>query len=235
MQRGRSAKSEAKQGPALRTSETHSMPKPRVEPNSVFLNIPYDRRFQPLYLAYIVGMTELGLTPKATLSIPGGTRRLDRIFELIKTCKYSVHDLSRVELDRTPPPTPRFNMPFELGLVVAWATIASASHRWFVLEEVPHRLTKSLSDLNGTDPFIHNGRAEGVLKALSNALYRNAKSPSLMELETIYRDLRAAASKFRSGRTGDSLFEAHAFKWLVLAAQSSAQQQVAALMPRKHV
>jgi len=94
-------------------------------------------------------------------------------------------------------------------------------------------LTKSLSDLNGTDPFIHHGNAEGVLKALSNALYRNADSPSFTELEMIYRDLKAAASQFRSGRKGDSLFEAHAFKWLVLAAQSSAQQQVASLMPRK--
>jgi hypothetical protein len=49
----------------------------------------------------------------------------------------------------------------------------------------------------------------------------------------IYRDLKAAALKFRSGRKGDSLFEAHAFKWLVLAAQSSAQEQVSSLMPRK--
>jgi len=34
--------------------------------------------------------------------------------------QYSFHDLSRVELDKKLPPTPRFNMPFELGLVVAW-------------------------------------------------------------------------------------------------------------------
>jgi hypothetical protein len=86
-------------------------------------------------------------------------------------------------------------MPFELGLAVAWAKIASPTHRWVVLEEVPHRLTKSLSDLNGTDPLIHRGNAEGVLKALSNALYRNANSPDFGELETIYRDLKGAASK----------------------------------------
>lgn len=171
--------------------------------------------------------------PRATLEIPTSDRRLDRIVKLIRGCQYSFHDLSRVQVDREKPRTPRFNMPFELGLVVAWATIGRSTHRWFVLEEVPHRLTKSLSDLNGTDPFIHHGRAEGVLKALSNALYRNAKSPRFIELETIYRDLKAAASKFKSGRKGDSLFEAHAFKWLVLAAQSSAQEQVPSLMSRK--
>jgi hypothetical protein len=197
------------------------------------LNVPYDERYESLYLAFIAGLCGFGLVPRATLEIPTSDRRLDRIVKLIRTCRYSFHDLSRVQLDRRKPPTPRFNMPFELGLVVAWATVGRATHRWFVLEEVPHRLTKSLSDLNGTDPFIHHGRPEGVLKALSNALYRNAKSPTLTELKTIYRDLRAAASEFRSGRRGDSLFEAHAFKWLVLAAQSSAQEQVASLMPRK--
>ena len=125
-------------------------------------------------------------------------------------------------------------MPFELGLAVAWAKIANPTHLWVVLEEVPYRLTKSLSDLNGTDPFIHHGKAEGVLKALSNALYRNAKSPNFNELEMIYRDLKAAASKFRSGKKGGSLFEAHAFKSLVFAAQSSAQKQVGASSSRKH-
>ena len=148
------------------------MPKLRVEPNSVFLNIPYDRRFQPLYLAYLVGMTELGLKPKATLGIPGGARRLDRIFELIQTCNYSVHDLSRVELDRTPPPTPRFNMPLELGLAIAWAKINPEAHTWFVCESVDRRAQKSVSDLNGTDFYIHNGTPDGVMRELSNAFVR---------------------------------------------------------------
>jgi hypothetical protein len=92
---------------------------PKTDTDSVFLNIPYDRRFGRLYLAYIAGLIELGLTPKVTLGIPGGAARLDRIFDLIRTCRYSVHDLSRVQLDFAPPPTPRFNMPFELGLQLA--------------------------------------------------------------------------------------------------------------------
>ena len=66
---------------------------------SAFLNIPYDDAFQSLYLAYVAGITSFGLVPRATLEIPGGARRLDRIFDLIKSCRYSFHDLSRVELD----------------------------------------------------------------------------------------------------------------------------------------
>jgi hypothetical protein len=97
--------------------------RPLDKSHSVFLNIPYDKPFEKLYLAYIVGLVELGLTPKVTLGIPGGAARIDRIFELLQSCRYSVHDLSRVELDRKPPQTPRFNMPSELGLAFAWSRL----------------------------------------------------------------------------------------------------------------
>jgi len=117
-------------------------------------------------------------------------------------------------------------MPFELGLAVAWTKIADNKHQWFVLEEVTHRLTKSLSDLNGTDPLIHDSTSDGVLRVLSNALYRNARSPKFVDLKTIYLDLREAASNFKAESNVGSVFEARAFKSLVLAAQSSAQRVV---------
>lgn len=45
--------------------------------NTVFLNIPYDKRHENLYLAYIAGLCGFGLIPRATLEIPSGERRLD--------------------------------------------------------------------------------------------------------------------------------------------------------------
>jgi hypothetical protein len=96
---------------------------PEFSDNTVFLNIPYDGGFRRLYLAYISGLIHLGLKPRATIEIPGGQNRLDKIFDLIRSCRYSIHDLSRVQLDRKPPATPRFNMPFELGLAVASAKL----------------------------------------------------------------------------------------------------------------
>jgi hypothetical protein len=68
-----------------------------------------------VYLAYIAALTAKGLAPRTTIEIPGSVRRLDRILELIASCRYSFHDLSRVELGRSRPRAPRFNMPFELG------------------------------------------------------------------------------------------------------------------------
>jgi hypothetical protein len=94
--------------------------KPRVKEEDVFLNIPYDARFENLLLAYIAGICAFGFTPRATLEIPFGQRRLDRILLLIRQSRYSIHDLSRVQLDRNAPPTPRFNMPFELGSPLLW-------------------------------------------------------------------------------------------------------------------
>jgi hypothetical protein len=53
------------------------VPIPRVTEDAVFLNIPYDKNFERPYLAYIVGLIQLGLEPRVTLGVPGGERRLD--------------------------------------------------------------------------------------------------------------------------------------------------------------
>src|ERR1700733_10892466 len=71
----------------------------RAERYSVFLNIPYDSAFENLYLAYIAGLSAFGLIPRATLEIPTSQRRLERILKLLQQCAYSIHDLSRVQLD----------------------------------------------------------------------------------------------------------------------------------------
>jgi hypothetical protein len=74
-------------------------PKRRVERDAVFLNVPYDQRFENLFLAYIAGVSAFGFAPRATLEIPFSQRRLERIVSLIGISQYSVHDMSRVQLD----------------------------------------------------------------------------------------------------------------------------------------
>src|ERR1700753_514883 len=95
---------------------------------------------------------------------------------MLHACEYAVHDLSRIELDRTKPRTPRFNMPFELGLSVAHGkSLKEGRHDWFVCESVNFRLAKSLSDLNGTDPYIHGGTVGGVFAQLCNMFVRSGR------------------------------------------------------------
>ena len=150
------------------------MPPPPIDPNAVFLNIPYDEEFRPLYIAYIVGLYQLGLVPHIASEISGGKRRLDKILELIQSCRYSIHDLSRVELSDEASGIPRFNMPLELGMTITWAALFPDLHKeWFVFESERYRLQRSTSDLNGTDPNIHHGTVEGLLGELRNALSRD--------------------------------------------------------------
>lgn len=155
---------------------------PLPDPNAVFLNVPYDEEFRSLYIAYIVGLHQLGLIPHLASEIPGGGRRLNRIIQLIKSCRYSIHDLSRVEVSVAPSAVPRFNMPLELGMTITWAVLHPKRHDWFVFESELYRLQRSASDLNGTDANIHNGTAEGVLRELRNAFQRDSSSPSVREM-----------------------------------------------------
>jgi hypothetical protein len=177
---------------------------------SIFLNLPYDASFQNLFLAYIAGVSALGMTPRATLEIPSSARRLDRIFKLISSCPYSVHDLSRVQLDRSRPVTPRFNMPFELGMAVARQK-AGGDHAWFVFERMNHRIKKSLSDLDGTDAYIHRGRIDRVFSQPGNAFSRRQPRPTVAQMRAIYRALRTSVDEILRETGADTLFEARPF------------------------
>jgi len=183
---------------------------------AVFLNIPYDAQFHRLYLAYIVALSAVGFLPKATLGI-AGNRRLDRIAGLIQKCTYSIHDLSRVQLDRNAPRTPRFNMPFELGLAVAWAQ-EHPEHRWFVFESTRRRLNKSLSDLDGTDAYIHGGTVHGVMREVCNAFVSSRIQPTVPQMLRIYRELRRNLPRILQSAGAQSPFSARVFSDLCLAA-----------------
>lgn len=188
--------------------------------NTAFINIPYDERYQDLYLAFIAGLTAFGLDPRATLEVPGGDRRLDRIFELITSCQYSFHDLSRVQLDRKHPQTPRFNMPFELGLVLGWLqTSGKGNHTWFLFEAVNRRVSKSLSDLDGTDPYIHDEKPKGLFRELGNALVRSADQPTVAQMYGVYRKIKMGSPLIMKNAGAKSLFEARVFRQLVVLAR----------------
>jgi hypothetical protein len=193
-----------------------------VTQNAVFLNIPYDHKFRSLYLAYIAGLVHLGFVPRVTLGLPGGARRLDKIFAEIQGCRYSIHDLSRVGLDRNPPSTPRFNMPFELGLAVAWQKLNPKKHDWFVFEAKPYRVQKSLSDLNGTDPQIHGDQVSGVMRELSNVFRRPKNQPTVPEMMATFNSISRGSAKILQEAGTTSLFEARAFQELCYQAKVAA-------------
>jgi hypothetical protein len=199
----------------------------RRGPADVFLNIPYDQKFERLYLAYVCGISSLGLVPRATLELPSSARRLDRILGLIKSCRYSIHDLSRVELDRTQPATPRFNMPFELGLSIGWEKFGSKQHAWFVYESEDFRLAKSLSDLSGTDVYVHEAKIDGVFRELCNAFVRLGRRITVQQMKHVYRDVRKSLPEIVRTAGARSIFEPRVFRDLCFLASRSANRHAA--------
>ena len=202
-----------------------------VAQDAVFLNVPYDHRFRTLYLAYIAGLVHLGLEPRVTLGLPSGTRRLDKIAGLIESCRYSIHDLSYVRLDRKPPhTTPRFNMPFELGLAVEWQRLNPPRHTWFVFEEKPYRILKSLSDLNGSDPQIHAGTVSVVLagaEGTSSGVTLN--QPTVPEMMSTFQTISRRSVSILAAAEATDLFEARVFEDLCYEAAAAPVESAALL------
>jgi len=115
-------------------------------------------------------------------------------------------------------------MPFEAGLAVAMAHWRPA-HQWFLFEAKPYRVQRTLSDLSGTDAYIHGEGSRGLLIALTDALVRATKQPTVDELARIHRFLRDRSSEIR--RSYGTLFGARAFRDLVVIATEFATREFA--------
>jgi hypothetical protein len=196
---------------------------------TAFINLAYVSSNEELYLGLIASLAGFGLAPVAALHDPGSDPQLSRIYRLIEKSSISFHDLSYVSLDSPSPRTPRFNMPFELGLAVAVALSANRRHQWFLLDKVAHRAAKSLSDISGVNVQIHDGTAASVLKAVSNALARQSQRPTLEQLTAIYSDVAKTAQELKSEGWSD-IFLQSPFRDLRIVAGLSARTHVPGLM-----
>ena len=192
----------------------------RVE--SVFLNIPYDDKFEDLYLGYIVGLTQLGLRINVSLAVPN-QGRLDAIIGLIEASDFSVHDLSRVESSRG---IPRFNMPLELGLALLHSKRSKKPHVVYIFDKKAYQAQKSTSDVNGIDPQIHRGRPKALMVGLRNVFRQPGDVTTVPEMVASYRALKQKLPAIRRSAGQGSLFEAAVFRDIVVAALIEAQNRV---------
>ena len=86
-----------------------------------------------------------------------GAVRITEIIELISSCAFSLHDISRVQPERSSG-LPRFNMPFELGADLGLrlkGPAAQRSRKTLILDAEPHRYDRTLSDISGMDAEAH--------------------------------------------------------------------------------
>lgn len=137
--------------------------------DSVFINCPFDPDYWPLFEAIVFCVADCGFVPRSSLEvIDSGEARVHQIKELIRSSKYAIHDLSRVELAEANG-LPRFNMPFELGLDLGarhYGTGALKSKCCIVLEAQDYTYQKTLSDIAGQDPAYHHNSPDEAISAV---------------------------------------------------------------------
>jgi|ERR1051325_5075303 hypothetical protein len=184
----------------------------RPQPSHVFINSPFDRAYEQLFVTLVGTLVFLGQEPHCVLEVrETGDGRLNRILDLIRRCRMSIHDLSRIG-------TPvRFNMPYELGL--ASAVKASSNHHYeiFVLDRRDYRLDVTLSDYKGRDPLIHHGTCGGMVACLLD-IFTSDSADDPREFRAATRLLRRSAEVMKRDLRAKSIFRASLFRRLIAAA-----------------
>ena len=119
-----------------------------------------------------------GYYPRCALdTVDSGHNRLTKIIDLINLCDFSLHDISRTELNSHQ--LPRLNMPFELGLALGGKnrTRKRGAGRLLVLDREPHRYLEFLSDLRGCDPVAHHNDRHAAIVQVRHWLSSYHKEP----------------------------------------------------------
>jgi hypothetical protein len=97
--------------------------------SQVFLNVPFDIKYKKLLAALVFAVHECGLVARCAMERDdGGEVRLSKIFDIIRECRFGIHDLSRTTLDTTNR-LPRFNMPLELGVFLGARRFGATAQR----------------------------------------------------------------------------------------------------------
>lgn len=140
---------------------------------SVFINCPFDSAYEPLLQALIFAVRHMRLVPNSALDpSDAGQPRFDKILALIESSKYSIHDISRTEVDLNHG-LPRFNVPFELGLDLGCKRYGKRPQQQkttLILDVDRFRYRTFISDIAGFDIEEHNGSVARVITVVRNWL-----------------------------------------------------------------
>lgn len=139
---------------------------------SVFINCPFDDKYTPIFEAIVFAVIVCGFRPLcARVRLDSSEIRLNKIMDLIGTSRYSIHDLSRVELDEVNA-LPRFNMPLELGADLGCKRFSPSRKNKSILifDAQSYRFQKYVSDLGGQDVANHSNDPKLAIASIRNWL-----------------------------------------------------------------
>lgn len=132
----------------------------RIDPEfdrNVFINCPFDAAYAPIFEAIVFAVSDAGFSARSARErLDSSQIRLHKIVDLIGRSRYSIHDLSRTELDDATT-LPRFNMPLELGIDLGCKAFSRPHARktLLVFDAEQYRYQKFLSDIGGQDIQRH--------------------------------------------------------------------------------
>ncbi|MFM1913694.1 MAG: hypothetical protein RIR51_1537 [Bacteroidota bacterium] len=132
---------------------------------NIFINCPFDNEYYVLLKPLIFSIKFLGLNPILSNTKDSGATRLIEIFKYMKMSKYSIHDLSRMQVKKDE--IPRHNMTFECGMDFGLRLLfneKNISKNFLIMDSDPHRFKQLVSDLAGCDIYNHENNFEKIIK-----------------------------------------------------------------------
>jgi hypothetical protein len=154
---------------------------------SVFINCPFDKSYiDDLLKPTLYVLVKNEFSPRLSLEVSdSGQIRLQKITEIIKSCKYSIHDLSIVKSKKANE-FARMNMPFELGIDYGLRNSGMSEFnekQFLILEATKYDYMKAISDINGIDIKVHSNETSKIFDCLyswlSETLKINKQNPPL--------------------------------------------------------
>lgn len=169
---------------------------------SVFINCPFDEEYAPLLEAMLFCLVYFGFRPRlANERLEAGENRLDKIIGMIRTSRFSIHDLSRCVANSVGESF-RMNMPFEFGIDFGFRHAGDerlGSKQFLVFERNRYDLKRSLSDIAGMDVECHRDNFEEVIKNVRDFFRVQAgiKAPGAAKLEADYTTFQGWMTEFK--------------------------------------
>lgn len=160
---------------------------------SVFINSPFDEQYQRIFDAIVFCVSACGFQPRCTKELPdGGDVRIDNICQLIRECDYSIHDISRTEVEDQPYKLPRFNMPLELGLFLGAKRFGrrSSQKHCMILDRGPYRYHRFISDIGGQDIRSHDNSPQKAIRRVRDWLQSAPGKAAIPGGDKIWGDYR---------------------------------------------
>jgi hypothetical protein len=193
----------------------------------VFINCPYDSDYLPLLQAMVFAVHACGFVARlAMLEAGSQLGRLDRLVDLVRSCRFGIHDLSRVQWTGDDI-LPRFNMPFELGMAYGAFRLGTGRCRQMqllVLEAEAYRHQHTLSDIAGLDGKVHGNSADALIGCVRDFLadHVDPRPVGATRLRSLYEEFRAELPRLATDRglTLEELMPLERFRdWYAVSTQ----------------